>query len=603
MGRIRILPEALTNRIAAGEVVERPASVVKELLENALDAKASRVSVEVEGGGRSLIRVIDDGCGMEPDDALLALDRYATSKIADDDDLFSISTLGFRGEALPSIASVCRLTLVTRTPDADAATRVTVHGGTIKDVSTEGAPPGTMVEACDLFYNTPARRKFLKTIPTEMAHMADILCALAMGWPRVGFSLSHNGRTQLEWLPCATPAQRVAEVLGKDAGGALIPVEHEEEVVSLTGFLAPPHINRTTGRNLFVFVNNRLVRDRVVHHAVMTGYEGRLMKGRKPVAALFVTVPPDAVDVNVHPAKAEVRFTRAARVHDAVAAAVRRAVSGAAPVQTPGWEPPARPKAPPPAGEQGEPPASAARANAPSAHASLSRTRQAHGVEEALVHALSPAAEPSAGPAGRAALFSEQADQGDPSLSVVGQVAHSYIVCETNGGLVLVDQHAAHERVLYEAFSRGGKPQSQTLLIPETVELSHAEANALESLLPGLADAGLSMDRFSGRTFAIKAVPAVLSHADAASLARELAEAAAETGVSTPQALSRALSAAWARMACKAAVKAGQPLNPPAMQKLLADLLACNHPAQCPHGRPVWLYWDKGWIERAFSRK
>lgn len=326
MARIRILPEGVTNRIAAGEVVERPVSVVKELMENALDAGARRITVTVERGGRDLIQVADDGEGMARDDLLLAIERYATSKITCSDDLFSIATLGFRGEALPSIASISKMEITTRRPQDDFGTCLTINGGRLISVSETGAPPGTQVSVRRLFFNTPVRRKFLKTVPTEMGHITDAFVAMAMASPGIAFSLTHNGRTVKEMEPEQAPESRARMVLGGDSGMPLIPVALNQTPVTLTGFLAPPEHSRSASSRIFIFVNHRMISDRGILSALVQGFRGRLMKGRFPMAVLFMTLPFDQVDVNVHPSKREVRFVHEKQVLDGVREAVSRAL-------------------------------------------------------------------------------------------------------------------------------------------------------------------------------------------------------------------------------------------------------------------------------------
>ncbi|UCH20402.1 MAG: DNA mismatch repair endonuclease MutL, partial [Deltaproteobacteria bacterium] len=318
MSHIKILPEIISNKIAAGEVVERPASVVKELVENALDAESTRIIVEVEKGGRSLIRVADNGMGMGRDDALLALERYATSKIFKDRDLYNIHTLGFRGEALPSIAAVSKFTLVSRDESSPAGTEIRVEGGKIRKVSEVGAPRGTMMSVAQLFYNTPARRKFLKTINTEMGHVVDIVSNMALARPEVQFKLLHNSKTVKNWPLVSNPADRVADLLGREAKTQLHPVEFETAGVMISGWISSPRFTRKTSRGIYIYVNGRFVRDKIIQHALFEGYAQRLVKGQFPVAVLFISVPYDQVDVNVHPTKSEVRFAEHRNVHDSV---------------------------------------------------------------------------------------------------------------------------------------------------------------------------------------------------------------------------------------------------------------------------------------------
>ena len=324
MSKIRILPEILSNKIAAGEVVERPSSVVKELVENAIDANSTKIIIEVEQGGRSLIRISDNGTGMNHDDALLALDRYATSKISEERDLFSINTLGFRGEALPSIASVSRFIIVTRDETALSGTQIFVEGGKIKKVSEIGAPVGTMITAKNLFYNTPARRKFLKAINTEMGHIADITASIALAWPGIHFTLIHNGRVVKRWALVSDPFDRVVDALGKALRKDLYKISFTDDDISLSGWVSSPSVTRSTSKGLYIYVNGRYIRDRAIRHALLEGYRGQLMKGRFPVAVLFINIPFDQLDVNVHPTKHEVRFAQQKKVYETI----KKSVSG-----------------------------------------------------------------------------------------------------------------------------------------------------------------------------------------------------------------------------------------------------------------------------------
>ena len=336
MPKIKILPEILSNKIAAGEVVERPASVVKELVENALDAGSKRIRIDVEKGGRSLIRVSDNGTGMRRDDALLAIERYATSKIYKDQDLFAIQTLGFRGEALPSIASVSRFVLVTRDESSDIGTEIRIEGGKVQKVSDVGAPKGTMISVKQLFFNTPARRKFLKTINTEMSHIAEIVASTAIAHPSVRFTLTHNDKSVKDWPTAKDPADRIADVLGKDMKNHLIAIDSKQEPLSISGWVSSPQMTRRTSRGIYVYVNGRYVRDRTVQHALFAGFSRKLVKGQFPVAVLFINLPYDQVDVNVHPAKNEVRFAQQQQVHAAVQRAVAQALYEADRLQ---WHP------------------------------------------------------------------------------------------------------------------------------------------------------------------------------------------------------------------------------------------------------------------------
>jgi len=603
MARIRILPEILSNKIAAGEVIERPAAVVKELVENALDAGSRRVGIEVAQGGRSLIRVSDDGSGMGHDDALLALERYATSKIFKDQDLFAIQSLGFRGEALPSIASVSHFTLVSREADAAAATEITVEGGRIQKVAETGAPPGTMISVRRLFYNTPARRKFLKTVNTEMGHIADTVASIAMGWPGVQFKLTHNDKTVKSWPAAAAPLDRVADILGRDLQRALQGFKFDDVHARGHGWVASARVTRTTSRGIFVYVNGRFVRDRVVQHALFEGFRGRLMKGQFPVGVLFVELPFDQVDVNVHPSKHEIRFAEPERVHAVIAAAVARAVQTA---DAPRWQPPATAL---PAGQQPPPAADGAHVAAKM----VAEPRPAFGPPPAPAPAAPgapPAPQaPAASPAPTVATApARQTDlwhnRGFSSLRVIGQLHNTYIVCESAEGLILIDQHAAHERIFFEDLKarRAGRSgqRSQQLLIPETVELGFREAQILEGLLPRLAAVGLEIEPFGGNTFAVKAVPAMLASGDIRTLITELVEKMAETGLSPD--VEAALDDCLVVIACHGAIRAHQALSAAQIQPLLAQLDACDNPSHCPHGRPTWIQWSVRFIEKSFKR-
>jgi len=605
MARIRILPEILSNKIAAGEVIERPAAVVKELVENALDAGSRRVGIEVAQGGRSLIRVSDDGTGMGHDDALLALERYATSKIFKDQDLFAIQSLGFRGEALPSIASVSHFTLVSREADAATATEITLEGGRIQKVAETGAPPGTMISVRRLFYNTPARRKFLKTVNTEMGHIADTVASIAMGWPGVQFKLTHNDKTVKSWPAAAAPLDRVADILGRDLQRALQGFKFDDGHARGHGWVASARVTRTTSRGIFVYVNGRFVRDRVVQHALFEGFRGRLMKGQFPVGVLFVELPFDQVDVNVHPSKHEIRFAEPERVHAVIAAAVARAVQTA---DAPRWQPPATAL---PAGQQPPPAADGARVAAKM----VAEPRPAFGPPPAPAPAApAPGAPPApqapaASPAPTVATApARQTDlwhnRGFSSLRVIGQLHNTYIVCESAEGLILIDQHAAHERIFFEDLKarRAGRSgqRSQKLLIPETVELGFREAQILEGLLPRLAALGLEIEPFGGNTFAVKAVPAMLASGDIRTLITELVEKMAETGLAPD--VEAALDDCLVVIACHGAIRAHQALSAAQIQPLLTQLDACDNPSHCPHGRPTWIQWSVRFIEKSFKR-
>ncbi len=510
MTQIRILPEILSNKIAAGEVVERPASVVKELIENSIDAESTQIVVEVKKGGRDLVRVSDNGVGMDHDDVLLAIERHATSKIRDENDLFSIATLGFRGEALPSIASVSDMEIVTRTKSSTVGTRIMVQGGMIGEVSEVGAPEGTMISVNRLFFNTPVRRKYLKTDPTEMGHISDTVMRTALAWPGIHFKFFHNQKAMANWAPTPTPLNRIAEVLRNGLEDRLHEVDYKDGNdngnIHVRGFVASSEITRSTSRGLYVYVNGRFVRDKVLYHAIMEGYAGRLMKGKSPVVVLFVTLPHAQVDVNVHPAKSWVRFEAPREVHNTIAKAIAATLQKS---DRPVW------------GQQPGP--------KPSYTPRPYTIFPFHGkISESAAKPLPEAYIPSVEPAPR--LWEEKAFS---SLRVIGQLHNTYIVCESEDGLVLIDQHAAHERIVFEslkaAYQRSDIPV-QGMLIPERLELSHREASVLDTLLKDLGGMGVDIEPFGGRTYLVRSVPDILTGKPVKPMVMEIIEKVAEIG-------------------------------------------------------------------------
>jgi DNA mismatch repair protein MutL len=666
MNRIRLLPEQVANQIAAGEVVERPASVVKELVENAIDAGATRVTIEIQGGGRQLIRVADDGAGMSRDDALLCLERHATSKIRSATDLTAITSMGFRGEALPSIASVSRFTLTTRERDSAApeATQILVQGGRLADVREVGHPPGTTVEVRQLFHNLPARRKFLRSEETERAHIIHYLTLAALAHPEVGFVLRQEDRTVWQ-LPAMSPGGGLAEavrdrlraLLGSDlplltveqlnplpaGGGADEDLQASEEDASPTtlrvwGFVGAPGVSRSTRQDQHLFVNRRPVENRALNFALLEGYHTALMKGRYPIACLFIEIDPAEVDVNVHPAKREVRFRREPAVRGAVTAAVRRALldhhhPGALSAPTgkglraepaipraderppvppaelpaaveplfptfahrpaPGWAGAGRPF---PASEFEADPAPAA--VMPLRSGSDSDVRVDVQVPTPGSGPL-PGATPATGPAGDS--------QAEPLLQValrlVGVVGKLYVVFESDRGLVLMDQHAAHERVLYEQMLRRleqGDAPSQRLLLPETVELSVRDALFVREHLANLVRLGVGLSEFGDRTFLLDALPPFVRVVDARQFVRDLIDELMVAGREV-NAL-RLGEQTVAKTVCRHAVKAHDPLAEAELEQLVADLRCCSMPYTCPHGRPTLIEMNFKELERKFGR-
>lgn len=623
MSHIRILPEILSNKIAAGEVVERPASVVKELVENALDAGSSRIIVEVEKGGRKLIRVSDNGCGMSYDDALLSVERYATSKIRDDADLFSIRTLGFRGEALPSIAAVSRFVMETRAESSDSGTRIEIQGGTLRNVSELGAPVGTMITVKDLYFNTPARRKFMKSAGTEMGHIGDTLAGIALGQPGVRFSLLHNGKDLRNWPAVDNPLQRAGDVLGQNLQRELCPVGYEGENIRISGRISLPSQYRATSSSIYLYVNGRWIKDRMVQHAIFSGYRGRLMKGQFPLAVLFITLAPDQVDVNVHPAKSEVRFVQQKAVHQAVSHAVSAALRQAGYDKEVGNDGADEiPAAHLPENRQSfsartlpfseaekiPPPHPSEISEGLSSYASLTGEKETvtpfqQKEEEVSAHRQSIPAENTSDI--NRIPDKRQGKKTFRELRIIGQFHRTYILCESDRGLILIDQHAAHERIVYEELKERAakhKSLSQRLLIPETLELSYKETAMMEKLLPRFAENGFEIEPFGGNTFAVKSAPAILAEKEISPLIAEILERMTEIGVDTEADLEKNRDEMLILTACHGAVRAGQTLSREEMQALLRQMDQCENPSNCPHGRPTWIRWGVRFLEKSFRR-
>jgi DNA mismatch repair protein MutL len=597
MPRIKILPDILSNKIAAGEVIERPASVVKELLENALDADSTRILIELKSSGKSLIRVTDNGVGMNRDDALLAMERYATSKIYTDQDLFEIKTLGFRGEALPSIASVSRFTVESRHKDAEAGTRILIEGGKMQAVSEIGAPVGTQMSVHDLFFNIPARRKFMKSADTEMGHIADTVARIALAWPGVMFRLSHDGRTVKNW-PATEPAARVTDVLGGNLGRSLYPINAAYTGFRLGGWVASAQMARNTTRGIYLYVNHRFIRDRMIQHALMEGYRNRLMKNLFPVAVLFLTVPFDQVDVNVHPTKSEVRFADARAVHQLIRTAVSKAIENA---ERPKWAPKSA--------------ASTSVAETTSGFDLFPQAKMAPVVsadsrplEKAMLPAASGISSPPLAPEALGLRIETQTPlwhkKQFSDLRVIGQFHDTYIICESeNRDLILIDQHAAHERIRYEqlrAKQVSERLNAQRLLIPETLELGFEEGRILTDLVETLNCLGLEIEHFGGNTYVVKSVPSMLAGREVAPIVFQLVEKIAEIGFSNSQ--EETLDKVRKLMACHHALRANQKLTDRQIQALLEQLDACDDPSHCPHGRPTWIRWEMFEVEKAFRR-
>ncbi len=603
---VRALPDSLIDQIAAGEVVERPASVVKELVENALDAGALRIRVEVRGGGRDFVGVTDDGCGMTPADARLALERHATSKLASTDDLQRIATYGFRGEALPAIASVSSLRLRTRESSHSDAHEIRVDQGRLVGERPAAGPIGTRVEIADLFSSVPARRKFLKRPGTEWGHVSDWLARAALALPSVHFEVQRDDRPALTWPAAGDGLDRVAAVLGEEAAAGLVPLARNEGPIVVEGFVSRPDRHRPTLAGIQLFVNGRPVRDRTVQHALVDVYRDVLPRGRFPSAVLFLTVPLEQVDVNVHPAKWEVRFAEPQAVHRAVRHAVdagirqRRWVGEGTPATTPRapWsERPATAGAGRGVGE-GTP--------ATTPRAPWSERPATAGAGRGDWVFAKPAVLP-----GFAVADDPGSDAGVRfgNLQLLGQLLATYLVLEAKDRLLLVDQHAAHERILYERLRaqwHGGRVDRQGLLAPLSVSLEPAQLHVLLDKADALAELGFELDAFGENTALLRAVPALLCDRDPAGLVRDLADELVAGGTQALRPESRALEAAdrlFANLACRSARCKGDVLEPREQRALLEGLDTIPWAPTCPHGRPVAVPFELAEIERRFGRR
>ena len=584
--RIRLLPSAIVDRIAAGEVIERPAAALKELVENALDAGARRIAVALTGGGIERIEVTDDGAGMSAAELALAVQRHATSKLADET-LVRIATLGFRGEALPSIGAAARLEITSRPAGTAEAQRIRVEGGRVSAVMPAAGPPGTRAVVADLFFATPARRKFLKSPRVEADHAEAAMRRLALAAPEVGFRLEIDGRTLFD-LPGQDRAARVAALLGPEAAAALLEVAGERDGMVLTGFAAAPSVHRATGAGQVFVVNRRPVTDPVLKMALRVAYREVIVPGRHPVAALFLKLPAEAVDVNVHPAKTELRFRDADAVRGLVIGGVRAALAGGAghaSMLT------LRPMAYATAhAARSARPASPVYAAIPSAPANP-------GMAEAQ---LPLAAAPSA-----RALAAAEPAPAHPLGAPVAQVLDTYILAvAADGALVLVDQHAAHERLTHEALRAqhvAGGVRAQPLLLPAVVELTQAEAARLLARAAELARLGLEIEEFGSGAVLVRALPAALGTPEPAALLRDLADELGEIGETLT--LEARLDAMLARLACHGSIRAGRRLAAEEMATLLRRMEATPRAATCSHGRPTYLKFSRAEIERLFGRR
>jgi DNA mismatch repair protein MutL len=630
VSKIAILPDILCNQISAGEVVERPAAVVKELIENSIDAQSSRISVSLIDGGRREIRVVDNGCAMSAEDALMSLERHATSKIRSAQDLNSISSLGFRGEAIPSIAAVSRFELTTREHEALCGTSIRVEGGVIKEVRDKGCPPGTQVLVRDLFYCVPARRKFLRRAETELAYITDLFLRISLANPQIHLQLQSQEKLLCDHLRCDGLLHRATQVLGPDIARSLTSIDFEKNGISVSGFLAPPDVQRTNSQSLFVYVNGRAVWDRLLQRAVLTAYEALIPRGKYPVAVIFVGISTAQVDVNVHPAKREIRFRNPGEVISIVRAALFEALSairpksygfsrqeggiferrqgathvgmaseGQAPFGSGSWSQ----KNIDPGSDPGSSPGQA-----------LIRGPTGFiGPAKSLRHpasGMSTIRDVSGGAPGQGILTEGPpcpAVQGEmdagafaySNLNLLGQLANSFILLEAPDGLVLIDQHAAHERIVFNGLSKKKTKAAQLLARPAIVDLLPKEAVMLKSLVPSLRELGFEIEPFGGSSFAIHAVPASLSEFKPEQILRDYLRYAEEECPADEGEILLGL----ARVAsCHGSVRAGRRLKTEEIKHLLELLDSIDTPFTCPHGRPLSYTLTYEQIFRLFKR-
>jgi len=568
---IRILSEDVASQIAAGEVVERPASVIKELMENALDAGAHFIKIRVEQAGRKLMEIADDGAGISMDDLPLAVARHATSKLSSAEDLFHIRSLGFRGEALASIGSVSRMTVVSRVRQSEIGARIQIEGGKNGSVERIGVPPGTVVRVEDLFYNVPARLKFLKSDMTERSQINGLVTRYALAYPQVRFELSIDGKSMLHTNGNGDRREILAQLYGLDVARQMLEVSLEEDI-QITGYISPVALTRSNRREITFFINGRWVQETALVSALMQAYHSLLMVGRYPMAVLFLQLDPEEVDVNVHPAKAEVRFRQPDRVFSAVQRGVRRALLAYSPVPnvaTPYWS---------------------------------SQGFQQKTVDPAWAIAGDikidlAGGEPESPPVQQATLPTGKV----PLLRLIGQVGAAYLVAEGPDGLYLIDQHAAHERVLFEKLIiRKQSIHSQALLEPALVVLSPQNTQMLEEQLDVLSQYGFEVDPFGPNTFRVRSIPSIFTGIDPAAAVRVLVEDFEEDEAPLANVLEERIIA---RVCKRAAVKAGKVLSSDEQQALLRDLEGCQSPRTCPHGRPTMIHLSVDLLERQFGRR
>ncbi len=589
---IQILPENITNKIAAGEVIERPASIVKELLENSIDALSTRITVSVKNSGKSVIKILDNGMGMTRDDVLLSLERHATSKISSVEDLSTIETLGFRGEALPSIASIARLKIISKAADDEAGTYIFIEGGKIQDVKQIAASTGTSVEVNQIFFNTPARKKFLKSDITEMSYISQIFNTISLAFPNIQFRFIASDKEAINTPASGDLETRIGDLFGKDLVKDLIPVYREANKMKLKGYVSRPSFSLSGRRNQFFYVNNRCVKDKSVNHAIYDAYRTLLPKNRYPALFLFLDVSPSTIDVNVHPAKAEVRFANQRLVHDFIYHAVFKTLS-----------------------EHKEQNHNDTFQINHTAHDALqfgqpeNKEKFVNSTSFSFFTCKDQNLKPSAIPQREG-----ETDFNMPSPTTqnyhrysncvpVGQIENSFIVLENSSNMILVDQHTAHERILFEKLEKEfkeSKIEKQQLLFPISVELSHSESVLLENHLEDIRKAGLEIECFGKNTFLIRAVPSILEGKDYTALLLEIVGILAKA--EKAESFEQIFTETFKILACHAAIRANEKLKLEEIQKLLLNLDKTELPYTCPHGRPISLVFSLKDIKKKFLR-
>ena len=577
--KICVLPEGVAIKIAAGEVVERPASVVKELVENSLDAGSHRITVEVKGGGRELVRVIDDGCGMNREDAALALERYSTSKISKLEDLEAIRSLGFRGEALPSIAAVSQLELLSRTQEESAGTRVRVEGGKVREVREAGCPSGTRISVRNLFFNVPARRKFLKTVTTEMGHISELVGRQALIQTDIFFQLIHNGQEVFTLPSEKSLRERIAILYGGEIAEDLIPLNFESHLLKLKGFLTKPTQSRSRPAQQLFYVNHRPIRSRSISHALFEGYRTLLPTGRFPVAFLLLEISPSSVDINVHPTKREVKFREEGKIHDLIVEAVKSALGKVSLI--------------------------------PEIKAERRETKIKEAVSKYLAREEKPSqlfdrltlskATPSLSPLPPGEGI-KACPEGSEGVGGLTQFHNTYIISQEEGKLIIFDQHAAHERILYErlkAASAQSGVQSQSLLFPITLQLSPQETATLSRNLTAFTQIGFEIEEFGRDSFLLRGLPSLLDRGDPKQLLLDIID---DLAIGKKMGDTERKEKLITIMACRGAIKAGDRLKPEEMSRLLRELAETSRPYTCPHGRPTMIKLTVEELEKKFRR-